>query len=132
MAGVTFMKLTLADKLLAAALVFFSLLGIGASMYLYTDSGQQQAEISVDGKVFKTVALRAGYREEIRIGGPDHYDIIEIDGEAIRIREADCPDQVCVKTGWVRMAPQQIVCLPWRVVIKVVSTKEADIDDITR
>lgn len=124
------MKLTLADKILAAALIFFSLLGIGAGMYLYADAGQQQAVISIDGKVFKTVALRAGYREEIRIGGPDHYNIVEIDGEAIRIREADCPDQICVKTGWVRTAPQQIVCLPWRVVIQVVSTGKTDIDDI--
>lgn len=126
------MKLTWADKLLAAGLVVFSLLGIGASVYLFPGSGQQQAQISVDGKIIKTVTLRAGYREEFRIGGPDHYNIVEIDGEKIRMREADCPDQVCVKTGWAKVAPQQIVCLPWRVVIKVISSKSADIDDIAR
>lgn len=126
------MKLTLADKLLAAGLVFFSLLGIGASVYLFSGSGQQQAQISIDGKVMKTLTLRAGYQEEFRIGGPVHYNIVEIDGDKIRIREADCPDQVCVRTGWVKMAPQQIVCLPWRVVIKVISSNNADIDDIAR
>jgi hypothetical protein len=126
------LKLTWADKLLTAGLVVFSFLGIGASVYLFPGSGQQQAQISVDGKLIKTVTLRAGYREEFRIGGPDHYNIVEIDGEKIRVREADCPDQVCVKTGWVRVAPQQIVCLPWRVVIKVTSSRSADIDDIAR
>lgn len=126
------MIMTRADKIVITVLAVLSLCGIGASIYLFPVSGQQYAEITVDGKLVKKAALRAGYREEFRVGGADHYNSIEIDGDKIRVREADCPDQVCVASGWIRTAPQQIVCLPWKIVIKVVSAAPAEYDDIAR
>ena len=34
--------------------------------------------------------------------------------------EADCPDQVCVRQGWVQDRTVPIVCLPHRLVIEIV------------
>jgi hypothetical protein len=124
--------MTWADKLLCGLLLLLSAGGIAVSFYLFPATGTQLAEISVDGTVVRTVTLRPGYHEEFRIGGSEHYDVIEIDGSRVRVKEADCPDQICVKTGWIRTAPQQIVCLPWRVVVRVKAVASTDIDDIAR
>ena len=38
----------------------------------------------------------------------------------IRIAEADCPDQVCVKQGWISGGAVPIICLPHRLTIEIV------------
>ena len=90
------------------------------------------AEIWVEGSLYKTVPLKDGYTQEIRIGGDSHYDIIEVQGTRIRVREAVCPNQDCIKMGWIQSAPQQIVCLPYHIVIKIVSSVPADTDALVR
>jgi hypothetical protein len=125
--------LTKADYWLIGLLLLLAVGGIGLGMSRLVFPGEQtlQAEISVDGKLVQSIPLRQGYRQEIRLGDGTHYNVVEVDSGRIRIRQADCLDQICVQTGWINAAPQQIVCLPNRVVIKI-SAAAADIDDITR
>lgn len=124
--------LTKADQWLIGILLFLSVTGIGFSVYAFPTGNGQSAEIWVNGVLFKTVPLKEGYRQEIRIGGAVRYDIIEVEGTRIRVREADCPEQICVLAGWIDKAPQQIVCLPYRIVIKVVSSAPPEVDVIAR
>jgi len=37
------------------------------------------------------------------------------------VASSDCPDQICVHTGWLTSAGQTAVCLPFKVVLKVIS-----------
>ena len=37
----------------------------------------------------------------------------------IRVASANCPDQVCVRQGWISDASVPIVCLPHQVIIQV-------------
>lgn len=122
--------LTRADKLLVTVLIVAAACGIIPSLF-QSAHNQQFAEIRLDGKLIQTVELRQGYSERIRIGGNQHYNEIEIADRRIRVVDADCPDQVCIKTGWISFPPQEIVCLPWHVVIKIVS-KSQNIDGIAR
>jgi hypothetical protein len=122
--------LTRADKIFIVVLIFAAACGIIPRLLSVSDS-EQIAEIRVDGKLIRTVELRQGYSERIRIGGNEHYNEIEFADRKVRIAHADCPDQVCVKTGWISLPSQEIVCLPWHVVIKLVS-KAQNIDGIAR
>lgn len=124
--------MTRADKVLVVLLLLLSVVGIGLNFSIASAGSEQKAEIWVEGALYKTVPLKEGYKQEIRIGGDSHYDIIEVQGSRIRVREADCPNQDCIKMGWIQHAPQQIVCLPYRIVIKVVSTDHPDTDTIIR
>jgi hypothetical protein len=126
------MRLTKADKWLIGGLLAAAAGGIGLNLALLSPAGAQEAQIYRDGTLVQTIKLRAGYREELRVGGAERYNLIVADNGRVRVAAADCPDQVCVRTGWVQAAPQQIVCLPYRVVIKVVSTAPAEVDDITK
>ncbi|HML32010.1 NusG domain II-containing protein [Sporomusa sphaeroides] len=124
--------LTIADKCLIAILLVLSGTGIILSFVMFPAYGDTKAEVRVNGTLIKVMALRPGYHEEYRIGGLTEYNIVEaLDGK-VRIRQDDSPRQIAVQTGWISKPPQQIVCVPYRVVITLVSSKPSDIDDIVR
>ena len=45
---------------------------------------------------------------------------VEVEAGRIRIAQADCPDQICVKQGWVSDGTVPIVCLPHKLMIEIV------------
>ncbi|WP_378954654.1 NusG domain II-containing protein [Pelosinus sp. sgz500959] len=124
--------LTLADKWLIGVVILFSIIGIGLSIFLFPTQGDTIAEIRVDSKLVKAVTLRKGYSEEFRIGGQKEYAVIEVQDGRIRIRQDDSPRQIGVQTGWISKPPQQVVNLPYRIVINLVSNESLDVDDIAR
>ena len=128
------MRLTKADKWLIGALLAAALGGIGLNLAALSAVGAQKALVYRDGVLVGTMKMRPGYREELRLGGGERFNLIVAENGRVRVAAADCPDQICVRTGWVSMAPQQVVCLPHRVLIKVVAERPAgaDVDDITR
>lgn len=46
-------------------------------------------------------------------------DVVEVAPGKIRVKEADCPDQVCVHQGWIETGVVPIVCLPNALVIQI-------------
>lgn len=123
--------LTWGDKTLIVILVICSLAGIAFPFFSQSPAAQSEAVISVDGKVVKTVKLD-GHQEQLTIDGNSGYNIVQVEGKQVRIIESNCPDQLCVKQGWISRAPQQIVCLPNRIVVKVINGKSSDVDTIMR
>ena len=47
-----------------------------------------------------------------------HYEVVYGNGR-VRINKADCPDQVCVLTGWLTRNGQISACVPGRVLIRI-------------
>lgn len=51
---------------------------------------------------------------------PDFPEVtFEVRDGAIRFLSSDCPDQICVHTGFLRTAGQFAVCLPYKLVLRV-------------
>lgn len=126
--------LTKADKWLVIALLTFALSGIGLNMHNLSGASNQEKNmvISVNGQVVKTIPLRQGYNGKFRIDNDGGFNVIEYKDGHVHMQEANCPDQICVQSGWINSPPQQIVCLPYRVVVKIVAESPADVDDIVR
>lgn len=61
---------------------------------------------------------------------PGQYNIIEINGERIRDKEDNSPQQIAVRTGWIQSPGQTSLNLPHRLLIEIVSEnpEESDID----
>jgi hypothetical protein len=55
----------------------------------------------------------------MRSGGFSY--LIRFEGERVRVLKADCPDQVCVVTGWLSRPGQLAACVPGRLLIRVVA-----------
>ena len=53
------------------------------------------------------------------------YDInngknrIEILGGKVRMTYADCPDELCIRQGWIEFDGQSIICLPNKITVMV-------------
>ena len=53
------------------------------------------------------------------------YDInngknrIEILGGKVRMTYADCPDELCIRQGWIEYDGQSIICLPNKITVMV-------------
>ncbi|MBR4184159.1 MAG: NusG domain II-containing protein [Clostridia bacterium] len=44
---------------------------------------------------------------------------VRVEPGRIRVVAADCPDKICVNTGWISDSAAPIVCLPHRLVIRL-------------
>ena len=66
----------------------------------------------------------------VRIEGEDGYNLLVIKSGEVYLSEADCPTQLCVKTGKIRYAGQSIVCLPHRLAVRIVGGASA-LDAVT-
>jgi len=90
------------------------------------------AVVSLDGEEIHRVDLSAvteGYELPVT-GSSDITDVVEVAPGKIRVRQADCPDQVCVRQGWIETGIAPIVCLPNKLVIQIEDAGE--IDGVTR
>lgn len=85
--------------------------------------------IYVDKEVYKEVPLSKN--EEFTIKTPKGYNNVKVHDGGVEVVEASCPDDVCVKTGFITKSNQSIVCIPNKVSIKIVSNEKNDIDIIS-
>lgn len=112
---------------------------LAASLALYllrpqaiTDQGATvYLRITVDGQTRELVALTE--EREIRIDQEDgDYNIVEIFPGGFRMAESNCFNQDCIRQGDVtadnianRVLANEIICLPHKVVLSLVTQEEA-------
>lgn len=99
------------------------------SLIILTYRPTQTVEILQDEKVLYIIDLTAAQNQTITIDCEDGSNTVEILDGRIRVKEADCADNTCVKMSWLDgVAP--IVCLPHRLVIRFV--ENSDVDAVVR
>jgi len=77
------------------------------------------AVIKQDGQVIERIDLdQVTEKREIILPGPYH-EIIEVEPGRIRFQAADCPDKICVHSGWLQQPGDMAVCIPNRAVVKI-------------
>lgn len=72
-----------------------------------------------------------GAEQRVEIDAPYHL-VIQAEEGQIRFIEADCPDQVCVHTGWLVRPGQVAACVPSGVLIRLEGENRDDLDVILR
>ena len=107
--------------LAAAAAVFFFQVKNGASGTVYAIVEQDSKEL---------MRLPLSKPGEYRISYGDSYNIIEITEAGVRMKEADCPDQICVTRGVIQKSGQSIVCLPHRLVVRLEQVGDQELDAV--
>ena len=64
-------------------------------------------------------------------GTDGSYNLILISGGTVKVTDADCPDQLCVRQRSISKNGESIICLPHKLVITIDSPEESDIDAVT-
>ncbi len=122
------------DKIAAVLIIGLIIVStIGAFAYKkYSKASHHIAVIKQDGKVIKTIDLtEITEKTEIKIPYKDKdFNTIEIEPGRIRFIDGDCPDKICIKTGWISEPGQTAVCLPHKLMIKI-NGKNSSYDQIS-
>ncbi|WP_425446573.1 NusG domain II-containing protein [Dethiothermospora halolimnae] len=115
------------DKYLIIFVLIASLLGLYYVKNAFVDNGIKQVKIEVDGDVYKKIRFDSIKNNRfIEIKTKFGYNKVEISDDKVRVVEADCPDKLDVKQGWIERPGEVIVCLPNRLVIQIVSEEEVE------
>lgn len=85
--------------------------------------------ITVDGLSYQSVLLDED--QEIVVEHEGHRNVLRIKDGAAEMIEASCPDQLCVKQGKIKQAPESIVCLPNAIVAELIG-EENPYDSIAK
>ncbi len=121
--------------ILLFAALFAALCG-GAFALYHGQTAGTVANIYQDGVCILSIDLSAvtGTETYTVTDEDGHENVIEVTDGRIRMVEANCPDQVCVDTGWVSSSLKPIVCLPAKLVIQIESdpaTEELNLDAVS-
>ncbi len=116
-------------------IIFALALALCAAVILIRGGGKDEAktaEILLGGEVERTIDLSAAAEPyDLRIESENGYNIVHVEGGAVSVTEADCPDKVCVKQGRITGSAYPIVCLPHKLTIRIVSGDGGEIDAVT-
>ena len=116
------------DILLICALLLLAL-AVWGVLRLTRDAGSE-AVVTVDGQIVLTVPLS---REATLAVGENlgFRNVVEVADGRVRVSDADCPDRLCVRQGWIRYDGESIVCLPHKLVVTVRGSGH-DLDAVAR
>ena len=114
------------DLLLAALLLA---LAAALALALRPGAAGAAALVLLDGEEIGRYPLSED--RTVRIGEED-FNVLVIQGGAAAVTEANCGDGTCVRTGAVRRAGERIICLPHRLIVKIVGGPAGPLDAVAQ
>ena len=100
---------------------------IGICIFLLPQSGKY-AEVLVDGNSVYITPLTSNQTYTIEGISGQNYLVIE-NGEAF-LSDATCPDKLCVNMGKISKSGQSIICLPNKVIVRIIDKAEDAVDSV--
>jgi hypothetical protein len=89
------------------------------------------AQIVIDGTVTAEYDLNANQTIDLKVS-EDAFNVIVIENGSCYMKDANCPDRLCVSQGRISKDGESIICLPHRLVIRVVGSEKNDVDAVAR
>ena len=85
------------------------------------DTDAPTARILRDGVLLEEIDLdQVDEPRSLVLEDESGSNTVQAERGRIRISAADCPDQVCVKQGWISGGAVPIICLPHKLMIEIV------------
>ena len=86
-----------------------------------------------DGRILYELSLEENRTGEnaLRLESGDGYNLLVIEARKAFIREADCPDKLCVKQRAIFRQGESLICLPHRLVVTVENGVQGELDAVT-
>ncbi len=122
-----FRLLTLADKVL----VFVLACVVAVSVSLVSALTHQGTSVVVE--VQGSPVYRLDLREErsVEIRGVQGVLHVQVRDGKVAVIDADCPNHVCVRTGWRSRAGEVIVCVPNKTIVRILKEEQKGVDAVT-
>ena len=92
-----------------------------------TDIAKAKVLMSVDGKVEQEIDLSKDGDYAILNDNGD-FNTINIMQGVVRMKEANCPDKLCIHQGKISKNGETIVCLPHGLIVEIKSEDNPELD----
>ncbi|MDD2493749.1 MAG: NusG domain II-containing protein [Tissierellia bacterium] len=99
-----------------------------AKNMVYSD--KNEALIYSKNELVGKYVLDMNYKNEFTITTNNGYNTIKIEEGKIWVTDTDCPDKYCQNQGKISGVGEVIVCLPNKLLIKIVGHENKDVDII--
>ncbi|WP_283673530.1 NusG domain II-containing protein [Butyricicoccus sp. Marseille-Q5471] len=117
-------RLKWGDAVIIAA-VLLGAAALAVVLAVQTAGDRLYAEVWRGSELIERVALTDTTEQTIEVDG---HNTVILSGKTARMAQADCHDQVCVRTGTLTHAGQVAVCLPNKMIVKLVgASSEVDV-----
>lgn len=115
-------------------IVIFLIICISFSMYFLTtrktnNIKNKAVQITINGQVYQTIDLNNNTKT-IYINSEFGHNVIKLDKGIVFMFESDCNDQICVKMGKIKDVGDNIICLPNRLLVKIISNDDENSDEM--
>lgn len=105
------------DIILVIAVLIAVVSGMIALRVISSSEGHRVAVIKQGDRIIRKIDLDSlAAPERIKLPG-EYNEFVLVEKGRIRFQEADCPDKVCVDTGWLSEKGDTAVCLPNRAML---------------
>ena len=108
------------------------LLAGGFWLIQYLNAGQKEAVLQIyqNGELIGEYEL--SQPQTIPVTGiDDSYNLVLIEDGMVRVTDADCPDQLCMKQRSISRNGESIICLPHKLVLQIHAKEESTLDAVT-
>lgn len=118
------------DLFLLTGIIGVALL-IGLVSYFFIQKPGESVKITIDGKTYGTYSLKED--QTIKIQSIHGSNMVKIQNGKVSVIQANCPDKICVEHYAISKTGETICCLPHKMVVEVIKSKEeAKIDGIAQ
>ena len=91
------------------------------------NQGNKYISVQINGKEYKQITFDKSNKQRIYpITSKFGKNVIEVENDRVRVIEADCPDKLDVKQGYIKNIGEIIVCVPNRFVIEIKGKNNKD------
>ena len=110
--------------------LFLSGILLTIGIYLFSQMGESVC-ITIDGTVYGTYSLNEDREIPVEQGGTV-INVVQIEHGSVRMEQATCPDELCIRQGAISRERQTIVCLPHKLVVEVYGNHEQEYDTVSQ
>jgi hypothetical protein len=109
------------DMIMIGLLILVFLPGFGGLKYYHYHNAAKPrfAEITQNNVLVKRINLNEVKKPEEFILPGRYHEIVQVQKNRIRFKETHCPDQICVRSGWLQQPGEIAICMPNKAVINI-------------
>lgn len=115
------------DKILIVLILLIGISFLGYKHFTKEISTDMKVLIYIDSKLYKEEFI-TNKDKKIEIDNEYGHNIIHIHNGGVEMLESDCDNKVCLDTGFIEGKNEMIVCLPHKLFIQIVSTKDEKVE----
>ena len=89
-------------------------------------------EVYSKGNLYKKLPLKKDAEKiTLTIDNELGTNVIEVNKSQVKITDANCPDKICVKAHAISKPGEVLICLPHKLVVKIIGEGKQETDEVS-